>query len=111
MAVTQLAIAYCDSAFEDISIRATWFPSVDFNKTADIAFDTAGRANLLNPLLEQLMPSTLITQPDKAAVYAELDNLITRLGSCGSNCGLERTNTIAKSTCAAVLASAVMLVQ
>lgn len=111
MAITQLAIAYCDTALEDITLRNAWFPNVDFSKKPDIAFDTVGRDNLLNPLLAQLMPSTLSSQPEKSTVYAELNNLITRLSSCGSNCNSQRSKTIAKSSCAAVLASAVMLVQ
>ena len=111
MAITQLAIAYCDTAIEDIALRNAWFPNVDLNKTPDIAFDVTGRANFLNPLLNQLMPSTLSSQPEKPIIYSELDNLITRLDSCGSSCNSERSKTIAKSSCAAVLASAVMLVQ
>jgi len=111
MAITQLAIAYCDTAIEDDTLRNTWFPEVNFATTPDITFDDTGREKLLNPLLNQLMPSTLSTQPDKATVYAELDSLITRLASCGSDCNVERSKTIAKSSCAAVLASAVMLIQ
>jgi len=111
MAITQLAIAYCDSAVEDDAIRTTWFPNVNFSTTPDIAYDITGRANLLNPLLDQLIPSTLSTQPDKAIIYTELDNLISRLATCGSSCNDERTKTIAKSSCAAVLASATMLIQ
>jgi len=111
MGITQLAIAYCDTALEDENIRSTWFPSVDFTNTPDVAYGLTGRSNLLNPLLDQLMPSTLNTQPDKADVYAELDNLITRLAVCGSSCDVDRSKNIAKATCAAVLASAVMLVQ
>jgi len=111
MAITQLAIAYCDTAIEDEALRNVWFPEVNFSATPNIAFDNTGRAKLLNPLLEQLMPSTLTTQPDKSTVYTELDNLITRLASCGSDCNTDRSKTIAKSSCAAVLASAVMLIQ
>ncbi len=111
MAITQLAIAYCDTAIEDDNLRGAWFPEVNFSATPGITFDAAGRSNLLNPLLDQLMPSTLNTQPDKSTVYFELDNLITRLSSCGSNCSIDRSKTIAKSSCAAVLASAVMLIQ
>lgn len=111
MGITQLAIAYCDAALENENLRMAWFPDVNFSNTPDIALDVTGRANLLNPLLDQLMPSTLSTQPDKAAVYSELDNLITRLAVCGSNCDINRSKNIAKASCAAVLGSAVMLVQ
>jgi hypothetical protein len=111
MGITQLAIAYCDTALENENLRMAWFPDVNFGNTPDIALDVTGRANLLNPLLDQLMPSTLSAQPDKAAVYSELDNLITRLAVCGSNCDINRSKNIAKASCAAVLGSAVMLVQ
>ncbi|WP_232771495.1 LamG domain-containing protein [Colwellia sp. 12G3] len=111
MGITQLAIAYCDTALENENLRITWFPNVNFSNTPDISLDVTGRANLLNPLLDQLMPSTLSTQPDKAAVYSELDKLISRLAVCGSSCDINRTKNIAKASCAAVLGSAVMLVQ
>jgi len=111
MGVTQLAIAYCDAAIEDNSIRSTWFANVDFNQAPAQALDTLGRANLFNPLLSQLMPLTIGTQPDKTLVYDELDRLATRLSACEGTCTSERTRTIAKSSCAAVLASAVMLIQ
>lgn len=111
MGITQLAIAYCNSAIEDIAIRSAWFPNVNFNQAPDNALDTAGRANLLNPLLTQLMPLDVTTQPDKASIYNELNNLITKLSVCGTSCDAIRTKTIAKSSCTAVLASAVMLIQ
>jgi len=111
MGITQLAIAYCDLAIEDTSIRGTWFPDVDFSQAPSIALNSAGRANLLNPLLDQLMPLNLTTQPEKTFVFNELDTLITRLSNCTGSCDAVRTRTIAKSSCAAVLASAVMLVQ
>ncbi|MGI2172694.1 LamG domain-containing protein [Shewanella ulleungensis] len=111
MGITQLAIAYCDSAIEDNTIRSNWFPDVDFTEVPSVALSVTNRDNLLNPLINQLMPLSLSNQPNKSDVYAELDSLITGLSVCSGSCSAERTRTIAKSTCAAVLASAVMLVQ
>ncbi len=111
MGITQLAIAYCDLAIEDIVLRSAWFPNVDFNQAPANALDTTGRANLLNPLLAQFMPLDVTTQPDKTLVYNELNSLITKLSVCDTNCDAVRTKTIVKSSCAAVLASAVMLIQ
>nr|WP_188919199.1 LamG domain-containing protein [Shewanella gelidii] len=111
MGITQLAIAYCDTAIEDSSIRTQWFPGIDFTQAPASALSAANRSQLLTPLIAKLMPLDLTTQPDQSTVYTELDNLVTRLSVCGSNCNAERTRTIAKSSCAAVLASAVMLVQ
>ena len=111
MGITQLAIAYCDQAIETTAIRDTWFPSVNFNQAPNNAFNASGRANFLTPLLAQLMPLNVGTEPNKVLVTNELDNLITKLSICSDNCNGTRTKTIAKSSCAAVLASAVMLIQ
>ncbi|WP_223419764.1 LamG domain-containing protein [Shewanella inventionis] len=111
MGITQLAIAYCDSAIEDNTIRGNWFPDVDFTAVPSEALSTTQRGNLLNPLINQLMPLSLSNQPNQSAIYAELDSLVSGLSVCSGACDAERTRTIAKSTCAAVLASAVMLVQ
>jgi len=110
MGVTQLAIAYCDAAIEDNTLATTWFPDVDFTQPPSLAFAST-RDNLLTPLLTQLIPLNLATQPDSIQVHTELDSLITRLSVCDGACTAERTKTIAKASCAAVLASAVMLVQ
>ena len=111
MGITQLAIAYCDTAIETDNIRSTWFPDVDFNQPPSIALSSSERTNLLTPLLAQLIPLTVATQPDKTLVYNELDSLTTRLSVCDGACTQERTRTIAKASCTAVLASAVMLIQ
>lgn len=111
MAITQLAIAYCDSAIEDANIRDTWFPDINFNVEPSTAFSAAQRPLFIEPLLAQLMPLDITSQPAKTGVSSELNNLIDRLAICNSNCNSERTRTIAKSSCAAVLASAVTLVQ
>jgi len=111
MGITQLAIAYCDLAIDNDNIRNSWFSAVNFDLTPAQAFDETGRANLLTPLLDQLLPLTVTTQPDKTLVFAELDNLITKLSSCDGDCTAGRSRTIAKSVCTAVLASAAILVQ
>lgn len=111
MGITQLAIAYCDAAIEDSTIRSAWFPDINFSQDPSTALNTTGRAKLLNPLLNKLMPLNIASQPDKTTVYTELDALITKLSVCGSRCDSSRTSTITKSTCAAVLASSIMLIQ
>ncbi|NMP30590.1 LamG domain-containing protein [Thalassotalea sp. M1531] len=111
MGVTQLAIAYCDSAIEDTNIRNSWFPDVDFNQPPANALSAAERGNLLNPLINRMIPLNLANQPDTSDVYNELDSLVTRLSVCDGACSAERTRTIAKASCAAVLASAVVVVQ
>ena len=111
MGITQLAIAYCDTAIEDVNLRSNWFPNIDFTLEPNVALSASQRGQFIDPLLAQLMPLDVASQPTKVAVSNELSNLIDRLAVCNSNCNAERTRTIAKSSCAAVLASAVTLVQ
>ena len=55
--------------------------------------------------------SPVTSNPDRAQVKGELNNLIDRLTVCGAGCAADRTEVVAKSTCAAVTGSAAMLVQ
>ncbi len=112
VAVAQLAIEYCNSLVEDTALRAVLFPGFDFNAGVIDAYGTAGaRDLLLDPLLSRVLGENLGSQPEVAVVRGELDALIDILDACGNSCPSDRTETIAKSACAAVLGSAAMLVQ
>ena len=119
MAVSQLAIEYCNALVDnngEVS-RTDYFPQFDFNETADNAFDTATqRDRIIVPLLEQVMNTGLTTQPDPALVTSELDDLMLILTDCANgpspSCATtRRTREVVKATCAAMLGSAAMLIQ
>ncbi|SNY53321.1 Concanavalin A-like lectin/glucanases superfamily protein [Arsukibacterium tuosuense] len=110
MAITQLGIAYCNAAINDPMLRSQWFPTVNFNASPAEALSPANRDALISPLLARfapLQPLTALPDPD---ARAELNNLIDRLSQCDGACDSQRTETIAKAACTAVLASAQMLV-
>jgi hypothetical protein len=108
MAVTQLAIQYCNVLVDDTTMRSNFFPGFDFTANVSSAFnDTTG---VIDPLLERAIGS-VGTQPDHGAVRAELDALITRLTQCGGSCESDRTERVVKAACAAVLGSAAVMVQ
>ena len=110
--VAQLAIEYCNALIDDVPLRSGLFPSFDFAVPAADAFDTpAERDALVDPLLDRLAAVSLTTQPAPADVKAEVADLSTRLTACGGACPPDRTETTAKGLCAALLGSAVMLVQ
>ncbi len=113
MAITQLAIQYCDALVENTSLRSGFFPGFDFNENANTAFDTEGRDLIINPLLSKFIGSSLTSQPADADVITELNNLMDTLTSCANttSCDAQRTGTTVKATCAAVLGSATTLVQ
>ncbi|MEM9102669.1 MAG: LamG domain-containing protein [Pseudomonadota bacterium] len=114
MAITQLAIEYCNALVEDTSLRATYFNNFNFTASPSTAFNQAGKDTVINALLDRMLGSNLTSQPDiegSDGVRNELENLIDGLAGCGVNCAADRTATITKATCAAVLGSAVVIVQ
>ncbi len=108
MGITQLAIKYCSVLVDDPVLRAGFWPDFDWNAGLATAFDD--RAAVTGPIIDTMIGTGLPTQPDTAAVEAELNALIDRLASC-SGCGDERVAPVMKASCAAVLGSAAMLVQ
>jgi len=110
--VAQLAIEYCNALVEDSGLRAAYFPGFNFSAPATSAFGTAGARDLaFNPLLDRILGVNVATQPGRAQARAELDALAARLTSCGGGCAADRTRTVVKASCAAVLGSAATLLQ
>jgi hypothetical protein len=119
MAVSQLAIEYCNALVDDHGkvLRSDYFPQFDFDVTADNAFNSAAqRDQVILPLLERVMNTGLTTQPDPALVISELDDLILILTDCANgpspSCATAtRTREVVKATCATLLGSAAVLIQ
>jgi len=113
MAITQMAIRYCDVLIESDNISAEYFPNSDFNQSANSGFSPADRSALINPLIDRMIGNGLSSQPASADVSTELNNLIDRLTTCSNNnsCSAQTTSTVAKATCAAVLGSAAVVLQ
>jgi hypothetical protein len=110
--IAQLSIEYCNALVENTGLRGAYFPGVDFSGSAGAVFGNAGaRDQVFNPLLDRMLGVSVGTQPDRAAVRSELDSLAAKLSSCGGSCAADRSKTIAKASCGAVLGSAVTLLQ
>jgi hypothetical protein len=113
MAVTQMAIKYCDQLVETQNLRENYFTGFNFNQSAATAFSTQGRSLVLTPLATKMLGTGLSDQPDNNDVINELDNLITRLTDCSSGkvCDANYTKTVVKAVCAGALGSAVITLQ
>jgi hypothetical protein len=113
VAVAQLAIQYCDALVADAGARADYFPGFNFGAAPGVAFDASGRAIVLDALVGRMMSANVGTEPVAAEVRTDLNNLITQLTNCGGDpeCPTAvRTQKVVKATCAALLGSAVTLV-
>lgn len=111
MAITQMAIQYCDALVSSNTLREDFFPGFDFSASADTAFDDTGKGLITASLLQNFVGTDLSSQPDESAIEGELGSLMDNLTSCGAGCPADRTETVVKASCAAVLGSAVTLVQ
>lgn len=111
MAITQMAIEYCNALVENTSLRTSFFPGFNFNAAPASALDVSGRNALISPLLSKAVGSNLATQPLDSDIDDELNDLIDRLNNCGGSCNATRTQTVAKAVCSTVLGSATMLLQ
>jgi len=114
--IAQLAIEYCNALVEDSVRRTAYFQGFVFTAQPSVAF--ADRDLVLNPLIDNAMNIGLGSQPAFADVRDELGyvatpdyiNLIDRLITSDNSNG-QRTLDITKAVCAAVLGSAVTVVQ
>jgi len=124
VAITQLAIEYCNALIDDSALTGSLFPGFPLSQGVITAFPAAGdpiEDLLLDPLLDRVLgaaTSPIATQPDRIAAKSELTQLIHGIPADANRPGLAngggpaaRTQTIAKATCAAVVGSAVMLVE
>ena len=127
VAIAQLAIQYCDAMIGTAGNPGpnldTLFPGFDWNDASEFR---TNRDAFVYPLIDRIMGTNIGSQPLRAEVYEELasyqdptpevseegesldrpDNLIDRLSAGSSD-----TRSIGKGVCAAILGSAVTLVQ
>ena len=108
--VMQLAVEYCNVLVKDAALRSSYFPGFDFAAGPSTAFAGSQRNLLLDPLINRMMGSNLASQPDFHDVRDELDRLVDRLIATGGGSGAARTIDISMGACAALLASAPLLV-
>ena len=111
MAVTQMAIQYCDALVSSSQLRSDIFPGFNFSAPADSAFVHGGKSLIINPLISRFVGTNLASQPSTTDIETELGQLIDNLTVCDAGCSADRTETVVKATCAAVLGSATTLVQ
>jgi hypothetical protein len=109
VAVAQLSIQYCNALVENTTAREQYFPGFDFSAPPATALAPAGRAIVLDALVGRMLRTNVATEPDAVGVRSDLDGLIARLSSCGNACPADRTATVVKASCAALLGSAATL--
>ncbi len=113
MAVTQLAIRYCDTLLETSNLREDYFPDFDFSQPANVAFNGTARNHIIDPIITNMLGTNIGSQANENEVRSEVNALIDRLTTCSDStqCNADYSRTVAKASCAAVLGSASMLIK
>jgi hypothetical protein len=107
--IAQLAIQYCDSLVES-GQAASFFPGLNLSAAPSVAF--ADPTVVTNPLIDGGIGINIATQPLAIDVRTELNGLIGNLSACGgAACPANRTRTVTKAACAAVLGSSAVLMK
>jgi len=115
--ISKLALEYCDALVEDSSLRNQFFGnnSIDFSAPASTAFNNPGQVSALIQIInEKMIGINLTNQPDTILIEQELMTLINDLTvNCTSPamCDANKTKSVVKASCAAVLGSAALTIQ
>ncbi len=114
--IAKLALEYCDQLVETPALRDAFFGgSVGFGQPTlqaipDESDPTVlpGRAAMIRALVQAAVGENLANQPTEAEMTPALDEMLDALmtGCDAASCPAERTDTVAKAACAAVLGSA-----
>ena len=116
VAVAKLALEYCHEMVESPTLRAQFFdtaPGVAFDSDVPTALGAPAQVDVVvDTLYEKMVGENLAEQPTRAEVTGVLRTLIDDLttGCDAASCPAERTRTVVKSACAAVLSSAAIAV-
>ncbi len=110
VAISKLALEYCDTLVETPALRQSFFGAgFDFDAAVPTAF--AGQAErdvVIDALVTRMLNVNVANQPATAEVAPILDALINDLtaGCTAATCGAQVTRDVVKGACAAVLSSA-----
>ena len=108
--IAKLALEYCDTLIEMPLLRAMFFgmnSGFDFDAPATTAFTPAMRNLLIGQLVDGILGERVASQPDTTELAPILHDLFDDLtaGCTPATCGAERTRSVVKSACAALMGS------
>ena len=112
MAIAQLAMTYCDELVSDSTLRAAYFPGVNFS-----AGLPANRSAIIDPLLTRMVnvnsdpAKNLTSQPAESDMRTELNSLMDTMCASAACTTGARTTQVVTAACAVALGSATMLIQ
>lgn len=112
--IAKLAVEYCDAMVENATLRNTFFdgtPAFEFASGVATAFNSqAKKDRITNTLITKMIGTNLTNQPTTTEAQTEIGTLLNDLIAASPNGDQVRTRANVKGACAAVLASAALMV-
>ncbi len=108
VAISKLAVEYCDAMVEDPALSALAIPGFNFAALPNVAFDAAGKATVGKALVAKFWGSGLDSLPPEAELVETLSDLIDAVVAGKANTAVITKNVV-KGVCVSLLASSQVL--
>lgn len=105
VAISKLALEYCDAMVESASARALIFPDYGFDQIASIALDGNGRAYVAGQLVGHFYGLSGVSSEIQVFAQTEMLSLINDI-TTGKPDTVDTSKNVVKGACNAILASA-----
>jgi hypothetical protein len=102
VAITKLAVEYCDALFENATLRSQFMPGINATQTPAQVFNENNKNLIAKTFLDKFWGAGLDINPDVQADVVALMNSLLQ-GKAQNNAAI--TRGVLKGTCTAVLAS------
>ena len=104
--IAKLSVEFCDALVDNTTLRTNFFGAFPWDTVPETVFAVpTNRTQIADALHNRMLGTGLAGQPTLAETRAEVSTMIDEL-LAGCPCNAERTRTIVKGACSAVLASA-----
>lgn len=108
VAVSKLAVEYCDAMIESATLSAAAIPGFNFAATPSVAFDAKGKDLVAKALLAKFWGTGLASNPNEAETTATLTALLDDVVAGKANTAQITKNAI-KGLCTALLSTGQVL--
>lgn len=111
VAISKLAVEYCDAMIEDPALSAAAVPGFDYTKLPAVAFDAGGKALVAKSLIEKFWGTGLESLPSEDETIADVVAMIGTIAQGNDAAGKAKTTkNVVKGVCTGLLSTGEILI-